>query len=227
MTKKKFLSALRIAVLVVFIAAVAVLVYGAVLHGIAAANGGRGGHRVSELSLESDRELPQVTRETAAAIKGKDAAEDYRRYDLSGNVDRESEGGAKAAAASAFGEWLRSAACDKNAPAIIEMLNAETIKAKGRAIDLQAAAAKVISEWGAADKEILYTGHYYGIPGKEYVAKFCLAKQRTGASEHEYELDNSSIHEITLYFDDLNRVVAFLPYPEQATSAYGRQYGVR
>lgn len=227
MTKKKVLSALRMAALVVFIAAAVILVYGAILHGITAVSGNEGGREPSEMSLGNDRELPQVIQETAAAVKGKGTAGNYGKYDLSGNVDRESEEGAKSAAASAFGEWLRSAACDKNAPAIIEMLNAEGVEAKGREVDLQAAAAKVIDEWGIADKEILYTGHYYGSPGKEYVAKFCLAKQRAETVEQEYELEHSSIHEITLYFDDSNRVAAFLPFPEQAISAYGRQYGVR
>ena len=230
MTKKKILQAIRAAAIVLFVAAIVFLVYSAVLHGLSEGGVEREGpvsSKVSDTGPGNNREASQVIQETVAEETGGAERGSYARYDLSLNLDRESAEGMKAAAASAFGEWLRNAACEKDVSAIIEMLNVEAVQARGREIDAQAAAGKVITEWGEADKEILYTGHYYGGSEEEYVAKFCLAKPGEGTPELEYELENSSIHEITIYFDESGLVVFFLPFPAQAMAGYGRQYGIK
>ena len=92
--------------------------------------------------------------------------------------------------------------------------------------DLGAASAKVIEDWKDKGREVLYVGHYYGGAG-EYVARYCLVRQREGAAEQEYELENASLHELTLYFDETGMVYAFLPFPAQAVSGYGRLYGIQ
>ena len=228
MIKKKTLLLIRKAVMAALAALLVILIAVAAVSSVRknfskAANtedtGNAGGGK------DSREEGPrQVKRETAAAGKEHDAADPYAHYDVAGNIDMESQEGARAAAAGAFGEWLRAAACEKDAPVIIKNLNVKAVEERGYKADPEAAAAKIIEEWGKEGMEALCFGYYYG--DEQYVARFCLAGQQDGAPELEYDLENSSIHEVTLYFDETGGIKSFLPFPELAMRSYARQYGI-
>ena len=233
MRRKKIISLLKAAAVVLCIAGIAFLCYIAILHGVVSGGDEPGNgkvakeYRTSRKAEESrPEEPPQVAVETAGTRSGVNGPAPYIRYDLAGNIERDSDEGKRAAAASAFGKWLWETACMGNAPEIEGMMNTGAVEAKGYEADLGAASAKVIEDWKDKGREVLYVGHYYGGAG-EYVARYCLVRQREGAAEQEYELENASLHELTLYFDETGMVYAFLPFPAQAVSGYGRLYGIQ
>lgn len=229
MRKKNMLSLIRKAVIGICAAVLIIFGFMAALYvtsgkrtdAMHTEDTGRGAGR-KKSHEDEDR---QVKKETAAAGKVQDGADPYAHYDLTGNIDRESREGAKAAAAGAFGEWLHAAACEKDAPTIMGRMNTGAVGDWGYKTDPEATAAEIIREWGNETMEVLYFGHYYG--DDRYVARFCLAEQCEGAAEMEYDLENASIHEITLYFDDYGTIRSFLPFPEFAIRGYARQYGIQ
>ena len=228
MIKKKTLLLIRKAVMAVLAALLVILIAVTAVSAVRknlnkAANTEDTGNAAG--GKDSREEGPrQVKKETAAAGKERDAADPYAHYELAGNMDMESQEGARAAAAGAFGEWLHTAACEKDTPAIISNFNINAVEERGFKADPEAAAAKIIEEWGKEGMEALCFGYYYG--DEQYVARFCLAGQREGAPELEYDLENSSIHEVTLYFDETGGIKSFLPFPELAMRSYARQYGI-
>lgn len=233
MRRKKIISLLKTVAVVLCIAGIAFLCYIAILHGVVSGGNEPGNGKVAKESRSSRKteesrpeEPPQVAEETAGTRSGANGPDPYIRYDLAGNIERDSDEGKRAAAASAFGKWLWETACMGNAPEIEGMMNTGAVEAKGYEADLGAASAKVIEDWKDKGREVLYVGHYYGGAG-EYVARYCLVRQREGAAEQEYELENASLHELTLYFDETGMVYAFLPFPAQAVSGYGRLYGIQ
>ncbi len=227
MRKKNTLFMIRKAIIGISAAVLIILGLMAVLYVMSGRNdavhteetGGGSGRKISQ-----EDESRQVKKETAAAGNVQDGTDPYAHYDLKDNLEQESREGRKAAAAWAFGEWLYAAACNKDAPAIIGRINTGAVGEWGYEADPEAVAAAIIKEWGNENKEVLYSGHYYG--DDRYVARFCLTEQFEGAAEVEYDLENASIHEITLYFDDNGGIRSFLPFPEFAIRGYARQYSI-